>query len=329
MLEDGVCRSEGNKLRLGYIGAGNFSNAFIFPQLSSHPVELLAICDLVREKAERAARQWGFRSVFTDFRRMLEEAQPDAVICIGGPKVHYEVGREVLSRGFPLYIQKSPAPTAEQTQELAHLAQEHQVVCHVGFNLRSSVAGLKAREIVRTEDFGPVALVVVRYGLVSGKTRRDAVFDQHCHAFDLLRWLGGEVDEMTVKAGCVEGDRGYVAAVRYASGAVGSVNFTSGQVATKEFLYFEVTGQSGHYLISHDFDLRYISPGKGDALWQLGNYGVPHGSLAWLGYVEDIANFLGAVRGVVEDRSPVADAVNTMRICEEVYAQLRAQGVEE
>lgn len=319
----------GERLRLCYIGAGGFTNACMYPQLFRHDVELLAVCDLVEEKAQAAAAQYGFGMVYTDFREMLEDEQPDCVICVGGPKVHYEVGREVLERGFPLYVQKSPAPSTGQTQELADLAAAQGLVCHVGFNLRSCAAALAAREAMAEPDFGPVCLGIVRYGLVFGRTLRDAVLDQHCHGFDTLRWLCGEVTDLKVQRSRVPGDRGYVAAAQLAHGGVATVNFTSGQTPNKEFVYFEVTGLNGHYLTCHDFDLTVHRPGQPSALYRTGNYGSNLRVLEWLGYVADLGNFLAAVRGDEPDRAPIADAVATMALCEEAYRQLREQGAEE
>jgi myo-inositol 2-dehydrogenase / D-chiro-inositol 1-dehydrogenase len=313
-------------LRLAYIGAGGFTNAYMYPQLHLHNVRLAAVCDLIEEKAQAAARKYGFEAVYTDFRRMLDEVRPEAVICVGGPKVHYEVGREVLARGYPLYVQKSPAPSSAATREMADLAAAKAVVCHVGFNIRSSEAVLRAKEAMAGAEFGPTTLVIVRYGLVFGATLQDAVMDQHCHAFDLARHLGGSVRGVAVERGEVAGDRGYIAALKFANGAVGTVNFTSGQVPAKEFLYFEVTGTEGHFLTCHDFNLRVVSATAPDRLHVIGNYGGALRELSWLGYIADLASFLDAVRGTGEDRSPIADTIETMELCEEAYRQLREQG---
>jgi myo-inositol 2-dehydrogenase/D-chiro-inositol 1-dehydrogenase len=317
-------------VRLAYIGAGGFTNAYMYPQLSAHAVELVGVCDLVEEKARQAAEQYRFRAVYTDFKQMLAETRPEAVICVGGPKVHYGVGREVLKLGYPLYIQKSPAPTAAQTQEMADLAAEAGVVCHVGLNLRHARAVVAAKEIMARPEFGPVTLVMVRYGLVSGATLKDAVYDQHCHAYDMLRDLGGNVVDLKAQAGNVCGARSYAAAVKYECGAAGSVNFTSGQIVNKEFVYFEVTGTGGHFVSSHDFNLRYRRIDGPDEVLEPGNFaGGLLKELQWLGYVDDVESFLQAVRGEEPDPAPVSDAVGTMELCEEAYRQLREQGAEE
>lgn len=316
-------------LRLAYIGAGGFTNAFMYPQLRSHPVELAAVCDLVEAKAQLAAAQYGFARVYTDFHRMLDEVRPEAVICVGGPQVHYEIGREVLAAGFPLYVQKSPALSAALTQELADFAAAQGVVCHVGFNLRQSEAVRRARELLQTPEFGPLTLAIVRYGLVSGPTLENAVMDQHCHAYDTLRRLAGEVTALDVRVANVPGKRGYVVAAELASGAVATLNFTSEQPWLQEFFYFELTGTNGHVVYSHDFDLLYRQPDAPEQHWRRGVYtGDRVADLRWLGYVPDVANFLAAVRGTEPDESPIADAVGTMKLCEEVYRQLQEQGAE-
>ncbi|MCE5239241.1 Gfo/Idh/MocA family oxidoreductase [bacterium] len=316
-------------LRLAYIGAGGFTNAFMYPQLRVHSVELAAVCDLVEAKAQQAATQYGFQRVYTDFRRMLDEVQPEAVICVGGPTVHYEIGRQVLEAGFPLYVQKSPAPSAAQTQEMADIAAARGVVCHVGFNLRQSEAVRQARALVGSDEFGPLTMAMVRYGLVSGPTLENAVMDQHCHAYDTLRRLAGEVDDLEVRVANVPGKRAYVVAAHLTNGAVATVNFTSEQPWLQEFFYFELTGTNGHVLYSHDFDLLYRYPEGPEQHWRRGVYtGDRVADLRWLGYVPDVANFLAAVRGTDQDQSPVADAVGTMKLCEAVYHQLQQRGAE-
>lgn len=314
-------------IRLCHIGAGGFSNACVFPQLSRHPVRLLAVCDLIEERALAASRVYGFERVYTDFRRMLDAEQPDAVICIGGPRVHFEVGMQVLERGFPLYIQKSPAPSAADTQTLAGVAAAKGLVCHVGFNLRFSVAVQRAREIIARPEFGVPNLIVFRYGLCLGETMRDVVLDQHCHAVDTARYLMGDVDAVTVERGRCEGVRHYAALLRFKSGAVGVLAFTEGQQPDKEFIYFEVTGQGGHFLTSHDLNLTYHHgpAGQPDEIYTHGTYG-PQMMLDWYGYVADLANFFAAVRGTEADRCPIADTVPTMALCEEIWRQLSAAG---
>jgi len=315
-----------DRVCIGYIGAGNFTNSFIYPQLHRHTVELVAVCDLIEEKAKRAQKQYGFQRVYTDFQRMCDDEQLDALFCVGGPKVHYGVGMEILKRGLPLYVQKPPAPTARQTQEMADVAKEKNAVCHVGFNLRSSMVVQKAKEIIESEEFGEPNLLIFRYGLVSGRTVRDAVMDQHCHATDTVRYLMGDVESVHTVWGKCPNTREYVVALRFQSGAVGTINFTSEQIPNKEFIYFEITGERGHFLTCHDGQLTYRRP-EDDIQYSRGFYGVQIG-LEWFGYIADVGNYIDAVRGVAIDRSPIASTVGSMELSEEIYRQLQKEGAD-
>jgi myo-inositol 2-dehydrogenase/D-chiro-inositol 1-dehydrogenase len=316
-------------IRIAYIGAGSFTNQCMFPQLSIHDLELAAICDLDEGKALLAQKRYGFKKVYTDFRKMLEIEKPQAVFCVGGPKVHYSVGMEVLDRGFPLYVQKSPAPSGIATKEMAELAVKKNVVCHVGFNLRHSTAAYQAKAILQTSEFGNPLMGIFRFGLTSGATMTDVVMDQHCHLFDLARFLMGEIKTAKAIKSGTQNARDYVVAVEFQSGAVGTLNFTSGQILDKEFIYFEITG-NGTFLYSHGCaNLRWCKATRGpwwkepqvDYVFERGMYGA-HIMLETLGYVGDVANFISAVKGKVEDVSPISSAVNTMELCEEILRQI-------
>jgi myo-inositol 2-dehydrogenase/D-chiro-inositol 1-dehydrogenase len=290
---------------------------------------LAAVCDLDEQKALAAQRTTGFGAAYTDFREMLETEKPDAVFCVGGPKVHYPVGMEVLDRGFPLYVQKPPAPSSATTREMAALAARKHLVCHVGFNLRSAPATRQAKSIITGKSFGRTLLGIFRYGLCSNATWEMNILDQHVHLTDLARHLAGEVSEVRATRTGIPGGKDYVAAVKFASGAVGTLNFTSGQIFEKEFLYYEVTGEGGVVYSHGAAEMTWQQPPRTtwledpapNCVYRHGDFGlgVTH---EIYGYVSDTANFLAAVRGEEEDRSPVADSVGSMELCEELLRQV-------
>ena len=311
------------RLRICVVGAGRFCTRRILSQLDQHDVEPVGICDLVEDKAEVAQAKFGFERTYTDFRLMLEKEQPDAVFCIGGADVHYEVGREILAMGFPLYTQKPPCHTAEQARELAQLATDSGVVYHVGFNLRGAPVVLKARELAAAEPFGGARCMIMRYGL-AGTPKRRGMLDQHVHGYDLVRFMLGPIRVANVVKSGFEDSVNYIATVESETGAVGTIVCTSGGMMNKEFLFFELTGKEG-IIYSHDFyALEYLRAGDPaqtpDHVYRRGMYLMD--DLYWLGYFEDVRNFLAAVAGEEPDRSPIADAVNTMEAAEEIVGQV-------
>lgn len=211
---------------------------------------------------------------------------------------------------------------------MAEAAGRNGVVCHVGFNFRSSPAVLRTRELLASAEFGAPSLMIFRYGLMAGTTWRAAILDQHVHATDTILYLVGDWESVQVSPLRQDSARAYVAAITFASGAVGSLNTTSEQDATDEFIYFEVTGRGGHCVICHDGDLRYHRPDGDDVLMRRGTWNQQR-LIDWWGYFGDVANFLAAVRGDEADRSPVASTVRGMELCEEIADQCRAGGAPE
>ncbi len=315
-------------LKIAYIGAGNFSNGFIFPQLHRHDVEPAAVCDLAEEKARRAAACYGFARVYADFREMLERERPDAVFCVGRQQMQHEVGLQVVRMGFPLYVQKPAASSSARVREMAEAADASGVVCHAGFNLRFAPAVRRTAEILATEEFGRPTLMVFRYGLMADRVWRRAILAQNVHAVDAILHLLGDWESVRVTPLLQEDARGYVATITLRSGAIASLNVTSEMDATDEFIYFEIAGRSGHAVFSHDGDLRYHRPDGDDLCMQLGTWN-PRRLIDWWGYFDDVANYLAAVRGDEQDGSAVASTIRTMELCEEIHRQCREGGAPE
>lgn len=311
--------------KLAYIGAGGFSSGFIHPQLHRHDVELAAICDLDEGRARRAAACHGFERVYTDYREMLSREQPDAVFCVGPHQMQYEIGLQVLGAGFPLYLQKPAANSARRVREMSNAAAEADVICHVGFNLRSAPAVRRAREALASEDFGDPSLAIFRYGLMSREVWSEAILDQHVHAIDLLVHLLGNWKSAQVTPILQEGTRGYVAAITLRAGCVASLCTVREMDPANEFIYFEITGRDGHSLFSHDGDLRYHRPGADDVLMRMGTWN-PQRLIDWWGYHDDVAAFLAAVRGEADDLCPISDTIRTMELAEEILRQCHEGG---
>jgi predicted dehydrogenase len=56
-----------DKVKVGLIGAGSMANTYHYPSLRSfEDVDMAAICDLVKDKAEATAAKFGIPRVYTD-----------------------------------------------------------------------------------------------------------------------------------------------------------------------------------------------------------------------------------------------------------------------
>jgi len=187
--------------KVAVVGCGNFSTRSILPNFAFIPsADLVAVCDIVEEKAKQCARRFGARRFYTDIDRMLENEELDGVFIIGPAPMHYELAPKVLSRGIPVYVEKPPAITSQQAKELAELADSKGVFGQVGFMKRFCDVYRMAKEIVSSDEFGRLYFVRCKfaqgpYPSIWGIEQpcKAMLIGQLCHIFDLVRFFCGDV----------------------------------------------------------------------------------------------------------------------------------------
>jgi len=194
------------RVRLAVVGAGGQCTKSLMPPIPFiEEIELIAVCDLKRELAERNARNFGAPSVYTDVDQMLSKEKPDACMVVGPPQMHEDVGLQVLDAGCPLFIEKPAAPTIEGAERLAKAAADKGLVGQVGHMMRHAGPVRVARELSEKEEFGQLLSVESKYttwptGVMSGgrgwgEPDEDwsYMLVQGGHPIDLLRHFLGEI----------------------------------------------------------------------------------------------------------------------------------------
>lgn len=228
--------TEARQAKLAFIGCGAFATASLFPNIHQVPeIDLVAVCDIDREKAERNARNFGARRVYNDLEEMLDKETLDGVFVIGPAPLQYELAPHVLRRGIPVYVEKPSANTSAQATELAQLAQAHGTWGQCGFMKRFADVYLMAKDIISRPEFGPLHKINARFaqgpypqiwGIDSAK--RSMLIGQLCHIFDLIRFFGGDVQAVSALYHEVTPTQfAYAVNVQYKSGAIGQLDVNS------------------------------------------------------------------------------------------------------
>jgi len=106
-IEAGQCSSEEavNVLKIGVIGTGDVARKLYLPGIHNPNagVVLQAVCDIVRERAEAVARDFGAQKVYTDAAEMLEREDLDLVFVLTPLLTHPPIVRQVLQSGKNCY----------------------------------------------------------------------------------------------------------------------------------------------------------------------------------------------------------------------------------
>ena len=114
------------KLKGVCIGAGYFSH-FQYEAWNRIPeVEITAMCNSNRERAEYVMNTYNVQNHYTDYLEMLEKEKPDFVDIITPPDTHLEMTKESLIRGIHVICQKPLAPTIDESLEIKNIVDAHE-----------------------------------------------------------------------------------------------------------------------------------------------------------------------------------------------------------
>lgn len=102
--------------------------------LGANPaVDVVGVCDTSKMVNDFLTR-FGEFNCFTDYKRMIEEVQPDAVVVAVPTRVHYSIIKYLLEKKISVFAEKPFCLTPEQGGELVELALIQGVVNQVGYH---------------------------------------------------------------------------------------------------------------------------------------------------------------------------------------------------
>lgn len=94
-------------VKIGMVGVGDISGIYLqnITQCFKE-IELVAVCDLVREKAERAQEKYNIPKLYDTMYQLFEDPEIDIVLNLTRPYEHYGVSLEALKAGKHVYSEK-------------------------------------------------------------------------------------------------------------------------------------------------------------------------------------------------------------------------------
>jgi predicted dehydrogenase len=319
-------------IRIAVIGCGNHSRGALQPALARLPhFDYVAACDLEEALAADCARRYGAGSVHTDYRRMLDDVEPEAVLVVGPPQLHLEAGLEAASRGIHMFVEKPSAPDLAGAEALAQAFRDAGRIGMVGLFWRHAEAFQRAARLAADPAFGATLLFDGLYLSPGPRVplwgATDVAYsfltDQAIHAVDAMRFLMGDVEELAARVGeGADGAYGYAVSLRFARGAAGSLAVTSFTNAFSS--RFTLHGSAGASLEITDAEaLRLLARpalpgGRGGyvdqnlAEWRQGWSYAGH---LRPGYMEELVAFARAIRDGYPASASLDDGAAALRVC--------------
>lgn len=244
ILDEGVSMT-GKTVNVGIIGCGRISGHHCRSVLAADDCNLVAVCDLLAERAEAYREEFGV-AAFTDYRKMLaEHPEIDTVVVATPSGMHYEHALEVLTEfGRNVVVEKPTFMRPSQVEAVYRTAAEHGLQVFAIFQNRYNRAVQRVRDGILSGELGAVRSAAVRVRWCRPQRYYDmapwrgtfamdggCLTNQGIHHVDLLRTLGGEVTRVCsahrTMGADIEVEDLATAVLEFESGAVGTLEVTT------------------------------------------------------------------------------------------------------
>lgn len=190
-------------VKVGIIGCGGIANSKHLPALSQVvEVELVAFCDLVEERAKEAREKFGIKtaSVYTDYQKMLEEAELDVVHVCTPNAAHAPITIAALEADCHVMCEKPMAKTTQEAQAMIDVAKKTGKKLTIGYQNRFRADSLYLHEVCQEGALGEIYFgkahairrrAVPTWGVFLDEEAQGGgpLIDIGTHALDLTLWM--------------------------------------------------------------------------------------------------------------------------------------------
>lgn len=115
-------KMKNGKLQVAVIGCGGIANQKHFPALTSQSdkCDIVAFCDIIRERAEKAAKEYGTADakVYEDYHELLKDPEIDVVHVCTPNVAHCPITVAAFEAGKHVLCEKPMAATTEDAQKM-------------------------------------------------------------------------------------------------------------------------------------------------------------------------------------------------------------------
>ena len=189
-------------VKVGIIGCGGIANGKHMPALSKlKDVQMVAFCDLIEERAQKAAEQYGVpgAKVFTDYKELLKEEDITVVHVLTPNKQHSFITVDALHAGKHVMCEKPMAINSVEAKKMLDAAKETGKKLTIGYQSKFRPECLYLKKLVESGELGEIyyarAQALRRRAVPTWGVFLDAenqgggpLIDIGTHALDLTLW---------------------------------------------------------------------------------------------------------------------------------------------
>lgn len=190
-------------VKVGIIGCGGIANGKHLPSLSKlKQVELVAFCDIIPERAEQAAKEYGSEDAKTyeDYHELLKDETIDVIHVLTPNNSHAEISIASMEAKKHVLCEKPMAKTAAEAKEMIEASERTGMKLTIGYNNRFRPDSQHLHKVTSQGDLGDIYFAkahairrraVPTWGVFLDEEKQGGgpLIDIGTHALDLTLWM--------------------------------------------------------------------------------------------------------------------------------------------
>lgn len=190
-------------VKVGIIGCGGIANGKHMPSLKKlKNVELVAFCDIIPERAEKAAKEYGVEGakVYTDYKELLKDEQIEVVHVCTPNRSHSFITIDSLEAGKNVMCEKPMAKTTKEAMDMIEAAKRTGKKLTIGYQNRYRSDSTYLKRACENEELGEIYYAkahairrraVPTWGVFLNEEEQGGgpLIDIGTHALDLTLWM--------------------------------------------------------------------------------------------------------------------------------------------
>ena len=333
----------------GLIGCGGISGAHGRAVKELEGVKLVACCDVILERAESRAAEFGDSDtgVYTDIEKMVSDPSVDAVSICTPSGMHADNGIIAAQAGKHILSEKPIDVVLRKIDEVIAAAEENNVKLGCIFQRRTYEASKQVREAVRNGKLGKLVVGDAYQKFyrahdyyASGDWRATweldgggCLMNQGVHGIDLLLYIMGDIKRLNARCRTlvrnIEVEDTAMASVEFVNGALGIIECTT-SVAPGMGSKTEISGDRGTIALEGDKITTWDIPGEEDVETEeqtdKGAASDAAAGFGGTGHIFHIHDLCEAIRNDREPLIPGREARRAVEVIKAIYRSSRLGG---
>ena len=188
--------------KVGIVGCGGIANGKHMPALKKlENVQMVAFCDIILERAEKAAAEFGSEDalIFTDYRELVALPELDVVHVLTPNKSHAPISIAAMENGKHVMCEKPMAKTVEDARAMVEAAKRTGKKLTIGYQNRHRNDSLYLKKLIEDGELGDIYYAkahairrraVPTWGVFLNEEEQGGgpLIDIGTHALDLTLW---------------------------------------------------------------------------------------------------------------------------------------------